>query len=110
MNVLETIKFLVNPERMDELLLKEDLPLDTDVRDFAIYCIGEIDLLAEIKILSDEETDNDIIYEKDGISYICLFDIWHAIDLIENDLELKGKGYSDKMIGDRLIEYRKNDA
>lgn len=44
MNVLETIKFLVNPERMDELLLKEDLPLDTDVRDFAIYCIGEIDL------------------------------------------------------------------
>jgi hypothetical protein len=39
-----------------------------------------------------------------------LFAVDHAIDLIEDDLDLKKKDISNLVIARRLIEYRINDA
>jgi hypothetical protein len=47
---------------------------------------------------------------KEGVKYIQLFAVDHAIDLIEDDLDLKKKDISNLVIARRLIEYRINDA
>jgi hypothetical protein len=57
-----------------------------------------------------EETDDDLIFEKNGLRYIQFFPVDHAIDLIQFDLNLKDRGYSDTEIAKRLLQYRLTDA
>ncbi|MNL35095.1 hypothetical protein D3C87_1571060 [compost metagenome] len=71
--------------------MKEKLHIDSDVEIFEI-----------------ENTNGDIIFEKQGIRYITLFSAYHAAELIEDDLDLKG--YSNSAIAQRLLEYAINDA
>ena len=65
---------------------------------------------SEIKLFEIEETSDYLNYEKDGVKYIQLFPVNSAIDLIESDLNLKGHGFSNEQITQRLVEYGINDA
>lgn len=108
MKLIELIKYLTNPELLEELFLEQGLNIESEV--LLIYMEGDLDLTSDISILEIEETEDDLIFEKDGLQYIQLFPIDYAIDLIEFDLNMKDKGYSDLEIAERLLEYRKNDA
>lgn len=108
MKLIELIKYLTNPELLEELFQEQGLNIESEV--LLIYMEGDLDLTSDISILEIEETEDDLIFEKDGLQYIQLFPIDYAIDLIEFDLNMKDKGYSDLEIAERLLEYRKNDA
>ncbi|WP_343565244.1 hypothetical protein [Sphingobacterium sp.] len=73
MNVLETIKFSENPERLDELYIKMGIPLDSDPEDLGIYCLNTLDLSSEICILNSEESNEELIFDRNGIKYILYF-------------------------------------
>jgi hypothetical protein len=108
MKLINLIEYLVNPHKLDELYLTEKL--NTDSEALLIYMQGALDLASEIKFFAIEETGDHLVYEKDGVQYEQLFPIDYAIELIESDLDLKGKGYSNLQIAKRLLEYRIKDA
>ncbi|WP_413512612.1 hypothetical protein [Myroides odoratus] len=66
-----------------------------------------LSLESSIVIFEIEETDDDLVFEKEEIQYIQLFPVDYAIALIDFDLELKDKGYSNLKIAQMLLEYRK---
>lgn len=108
MKLVELIKYLINPEQLDELYQEQGL--NTESEALLIYLQGDLNLESEITIFEIEETEDDLIFEKEGIQYVQLFPVDYAIELIESDLDLKGKGYSNLEIAQRLLEYRQKDA
>lgn len=108
MKLVNLMAYLLNSDKLEELYEREKL--DTDSEALLIYMKGELSLDSEIKFFEMEETEDDLVYEKSGTKYLQLFPIDDAIELIESDLNLKDKGYSDLEIAERLLEYRIKDA
>lgn len=57
-----------------------------------LYMQGDLILTSDIHILEIEETEDELYFEKEGVQYIQLFPLNHAVDLIEFDLNMKDKG------------------
>lgn len=108
MKLINLIEYLESPDKLEALYVNEKL--NTDSEALLIYMQGALDLESEVKFFAIEETEDDLVYEKDGIRYEQFFPIDYAIELIESDLDLKGKGYSNLEIAKRLLEYRIKDA
>lgn len=108
MKVTELINFLINPEKLEELYQAEGLNPDSEA--FLIYFEGALDLNSDVTFFEIEETEDNIIFEKEGIMYIQFFPLDYAVELIEFDLDLKSKGYSNLVIAQRLLEYRQKNA
>lgn len=108
MKLAELISNLTSSERFKAMY--EELGLNEESEALLIYLKEELDIEADITIFEIEETDDVLLFQKDGIQYIQLFPIAHVIDLIEFDLDLKDKGYSNIEIAQKLVDYRKNDA
>lgn len=108
MKLPELINYLTNPEQLQTIYKEQGLNEESEA--LLIYLKEELDVKADIAIFEIEETDDDLLFQKDGIQYVQLFPIVHAIDLIEFDLDLKDKGYSNLEIAQKLLDYRKSDA
>lgn len=108
MKLEDLIKYLLNPEQLEDLYQEEEI--NTESEALLIYMNGALDLKSEISVFEIEETEDDLVFEKNGEKYFQLFPIDYAIELIESDLELKDKGYSDLEIAKRLLDYRLKDA
>ena len=108
MKLINLIDYLVNSERLEELYIENQLNKNSET--ILIYMHQQIDLESDLEFYTIEECLDEMLFEKDGIKYIQLFPIEHAIYLIENDLDLKNKGLSHLEIASRLLEYRINDA
>jgi hypothetical protein len=108
MNLTNLVKHLLNPKQLEQLYQEQNLNQDSEA--LLIYMNGELELDSEITIFEMEETDDDLIFEKNGLRYIQFFPVDHAIDLIQFDLNLKDRGYSDTEIAKRLLQYRLTDA
>jgi hypothetical protein len=102
------IQYLTNPDLLGSLY--ENLGINSESEALQIYMKNELSLNSEIFIFEIEETKGELIFERDGVKYFELFPVDHAVNLIEFDLQLKEKGYSDLQIAERLLEYRLNDA
>lgn len=108
MNLVELIEYLINPEQLGELYQEQGLNAESEA--LLIYLQDALDLECNIVILGIEETEDDLVFEKEGVQYIQLFPVDYAIELIESDLDLKNKGYSNLEIAQILLEYRRKDA
>ena len=108
MKLVELIKYLIDSEQLNELYQKQRL--NTESEALLIYLQDDLSLESEITIFEIEETEDDLVFEKGGIQYVQLFPLDYAVELIESDLDLKGKEYSDLEIAKRLLEYRQKDA
>jgi hypothetical protein len=108
MKLIELIPYLVHPGLFKELYQEEGLPTESEA--LLIYMKEDLNIESDITIFEIEETEDDLIFEKDGIKYYQLFPVNYAVDLIESDLQLKDNGYSDLEIAQRLLDYRLRDA
>jgi len=108
MKYLEFISYLINPQKLEGLY--EKIGINKESEALLIYMKGALNVASDISLFEIEETDDDLIFEKQGVIYYQLFEIEHAIDLIERDLQLKDRGYSELQIAQRLLDYRVNDA
>ncbi|GGG53298.1 hypothetical protein [Hymenobacter glacieicola] len=86
--------------------VEEQLGLDIETSD--IYMKDKIDIDSELHFFDIEETEEYILYVKDGQEYTELFMLWHAIELIEEYIKLEKLSIKDTAL--RLIEYRIKDA
>ena len=108
MKYVDIIQYLISPKQLDDLYERIGAAKDSEA--LLIYMKGALDLESEIYIFAIEETGDYLIFEKDGCQYYQLFPVGHAVELIENDLDLKNKGYSATEVAQRLLDYRLNDA
>ena len=108
MKLTDLIPYLVNTEQLNDFYSTQKL--NTDSEALIIYMVNDLNIESEVSIFEIEETEDQLIFEKDGVRYIELFPIEHASQLIEFDLNLKRTGFSDIEIAKRLLEYRINDA
>lgn len=108
MKLIDLIKYLTNAEQLDELYQQQGINAESEA--LLIYLQGALNLESEIAIFEIEETEDELVFEKEGIQYVQLFPVDFAMELIESDLDLKDKGYTDLEIGQRLLHYRQKDA
>jgi len=108
MKLVDLIEYLVNPDQLVSLYQREGLNAESEA--VLIYMKDVLALEAEIAFFEIEETEDDLIFEKNGVRYFQLFPIDYAVELIDSDLSLKDKGYSNLEIAQRLLEYRLKDA
>jgi hypothetical protein len=108
MKLIELIDYLIEPNKLGELYVEEQLNVASEA--LLIYMINRLDLDSEIIFFEIEETEDNLLFLKNGIQYVQLFPIEYAIELIESDLNLKDKGYSNSEIANRLLAYRLKDV
>lgn len=108
MKLVELIKYLINADRIKEFC--EEQGLNSESEALLIYMKGILNIDSEVFIFEIEETEDDLVFEKENVRYIQLFPLEYAVELIKEDLDLKDKGYSDLQIAKRLLEYREKDA
>jgi hypothetical protein len=108
MKFLELIGYLTKPERLKDLY--QEIGVNIESEALLIYMIDVLNLKSEITIFEIEKTGDNLIFEKDGEKYFQLFPVDNVVELIESDLQLKDKGFSNLEIAQRLLEYRLNDA
>jgi hypothetical protein len=107
MRLTTIVDYLINPSKLDELYEREGLNSESDT--LLIYMSDTLDIHSEIQFFDMEETEDELVYQKNGMTYVQLFPVEYAIELID-DLDLRGKNYTDSEIARRLIEYRIKDA
>jgi hypothetical protein len=108
MKLTDLMEYLVDPQKLQQLYAEQDLNPKSEA--LLIYMKELLDINSEIQIFEIEETADDVLFKKNGVSYIQLFPVDYAVSLIELDLDLKNRGYSNLEISRRLLEYRLNDA
>ncbi|MDR1714977.1 MAG: hypothetical protein LBS20_03960 [Prevotella sp.] len=108
MKLENLIDYLINPMKLN--ILYKDFNLNLDSEAILIYMQDSLNLESKIFLFEIEETEDYQIYKKDNIEYIQLFPVDYAIELINEDLDLMNKGYSNLAIAERLLQYRINDA
>ncbi|MBK7884941.1 MAG: hypothetical protein IPJ81_15030 [Chitinophagaceae bacterium] len=108
MKLIDLIEYLIEPGKMENLY--QQRKLNTESEALLIYMQNELSLESNIAFFKIEETEDDLKFVKNGLQYVQLFPIDYAIELIESDLDLKNKGYTNLEIAKRLLEYRLKDS
>ena len=108
MKLIDLIEYLVKPEKIENLY--QERKLNTESEALLIYMQNELSLESNIAFFEIEETEDYLQFVKNGLKYVQLFPIDYAIELIESDLGLKNKGYTNLEIAKRLLEYRLKDS
>ena len=108
MQLVDLIPFIINADKLEQFYRLEKLNSESEA--LLIYMKNSLSIESEIKIFGIEETEDELVYEVEGVRYLQLFPIDHAVELISSDLNLIGKGYSDLEIAKRLLQYRAKDA
>ncbi len=108
MKLTQLIPYLLDENNLERIY--DDFNLNKDSEEVIIFMRDQLDIDSEITFFDYEETDGEIEFEKDRVRYIYLFSIDYASELILEDLNLKGKRYTDLAIAQRLLEYRIKDA
>jgi len=108
MKLAEIIRYLTNPNLIEQWFQESNINPETEA--VFICCKEKLDIDSDVCLFTIDETNGDLFFEKNGAKYYELFDVEHAINLIEHDLQLKKREYTDMQIAVRLFEYRLNDA
>lgn len=108
MKLITLISKITDSVGLDQFYVEQKLDVESEA--LIIYMKESLDLDSDVYVFPIEETEDDLVFEKDGVKYIQFFPIEYTLDLIESDLGLKTGAYTDKEIAERLLEYRLRDA
>lgn len=108
MKLIDLIEYLKNSFLLEKLY--ESQKFNSESEAIIVYMKDSISLNSEICFFEIEETEDEMLFEKNGIKYFQFFPIDYAVSLIESDLNLKNNGYSNSEIAERLLSYRIKDA
>jgi len=95
-------------EELDKVYEGLGLRLESECQ--LIYMQGTLGLSSEIIFFEIEETEDDLVFQKKGITYIQLFPLNYTVDLVKSEIDGKDKNYSSIEIAKRLLDYRQRDA
>ena len=106
MKLIDLIPYLRNDNRLKELYIKEKLNLESEA--VLIYMTESLKFESELTFFDIEETEDNLYYKNNGISYVQLFPLNYAVELVNSWLEVQD--LSDQDIAKSLLNYRIKDA
>jgi hypothetical protein len=106
MTLTELVENLSKPDKIEKFIQSITPEIPTEA--LLIYMEGELDLNSKLSFLGIEETDDDLIYENNGVRYVQLFPVEMAIELIQ--MFKPTCNFEIAKICKRLLAYRVNDA
>ena len=107
MNFINFIDYLINPEKLDNLL--SELNVDRESEAFIACLKDSLDVNSEISVFGIEETEGKLEFEKNGNKFIELFPL-EMLEEMTTEYVNTYKNMSHSEIAQRLIDYRINDA
>ncbi|KMQ64583.1 hypothetical protein ACM46_10015 [Chryseobacterium angstadtii] len=107
MDLVNFIDYLINLGKIAVML--SELNVNNESEALIVCFKDSIDLNSEISIFGIEETEGDLIFEKEGNKFVELFPLDMVQEMVEEYVNTY-KGISSYEIGQRLIDYRINDA
>lgn len=108
MKLKDLVPYLREPKKLDRLYA--ELGVDSDSESILIYMKNKITAESDLTLLPIEESEDEMQLRRDGVDFVQLFPVDHAIDLIESDLNLSKTKLSDNEVALRLIKYAQTDA
>ncbi|AZB19729.1 hypothetical protein EG352_19100 [Chryseobacterium indologenes] len=107
MNYVNFVGYLANLDNLDDLYIEFNADSESEA---LIVCLKDsLDMNSEVAIFGIEETDGDLIFEKDENKYVELFPLEMTQEMIEEYINTY-KGISNIKIAESLLNYRINDA
>ena len=108
MKLLDIIDYLRHRDNVGQLY--EKLNLSTKSEAILIYMKDSLDLNSELQFFEIEETQDDLIFKKNNVTYHQLFPVDHIVDILSSYFSDKEKRLDNIGLAKRLLEYRINDA
>jgi hypothetical protein len=106
MKLIDLIPYVRNNYSVKELYVKEQLNLESEV--VLVYMTESLKLESDLKFFDIEETEDELYYKNNGISYIQLFPLDYVIELVNSGLDVQY--LSDQEVAKILLNYRIKDA
>jgi hypothetical protein len=106
MKLEHLIPYLRGPEKLVELYSKESLNSESEA--ILVYMENSLSLGSKISFFDIEDTDDDLNYLCNDVTYIQLLPLDLIKDLIESTLDIQGM--TNREVALRILEYRVNDA
>lgn len=109
MKLIDLVKYLKDDTALERFYFENNINAEDE--SLLAYMEDELHIDSEIHLLSWEETEDEVVIEKDGKRFIQLFPLNLGVEFYSyfEDYFLK-KNYDEKQIANRLLEYRINDA
>lgn len=108
MKLIDIIEYLRQPDNVGQLYKKLNLSANSEA--ILIYMEDSLDLNSELEFFEIEETQDDLIFNKNNVTYYQLFPVDYAVDILNSYFSDKEKGLDNIGLAKRLIEYRINDS
>ena len=107
MNVINFIDYLINPEKLNDLLTKLNVNVESEA---LIVCVKDsLDINSEISIFDIEDTNGQLVFEKEETKFIELFPL-EMVQEMAIEYVNTYEGMLHYEIAQRIIDYRINDA
>jgi hypothetical protein len=109
MKLIDLVKYLKDDTALERFYFENNINAEDESP--LAYMENELHIDSEIHLLSWEETEDEVVIEKDGKRFIQLFPLNLGVDFYSyfEDYFIK-ENYDEKQIAKRLLEYRINDA
>jgi hypothetical protein len=105
MKLVDLIAFLKYPDELERLFIEKKLDMGSEA---IIICMEkELHIDSEIHFFEIEQTEGNLVFERNDIKYIELFPAYHAVEIVESYFPPSD---DNQKIANRLLEYRINDA
>jgi len=108
MKLIDIIEYLSDPTKVGQLY--DTLRLSTDSEAILIYMKNTIDLDSELKFFEIEHTEDQLVFEENGVTYYQLLPLDHAVEILDSYFSDKEKKLDNFGLAKRLLEYAINDA
>jgi len=108
MKLIDIIEYLRDPTKEEQLC--DTLKLSTDSEAILIYMKGTLDLDSELKFFEIEHTQDELVFEENGVTYCQLLPLDHAVEILDSYFSDTEKKLDNFGLAKRLLEYAINDA
>lgn len=109
MKLPELVEYLKSEAHLQRLYQEKNF--DTESEGILVYMKGELSVSSDIYFFSIEDSDDEIVIEKEGIKYYQLFPLELGVELYSYfEVEFAEKNYSEIDKAKRLLKYVVNDV
>jgi len=108
MKLVDLIEYLLEPDRLKRLYQMQGVSQEAiEEDDLCIYMEGSLSLDSPIRFITPQESGDRIHFQKAGIEYVYLLEVYLAVELLE---DIKAQLPSNLDCAKSLLHYAIYDA
>ena len=108
MKLVDLIEYLLEPSKLQRLYQLQGINQEAiEENDLCIYMEGELSLDSPIRFIPPQESGDRIRFQKEGIEYVYLLEVYLAIEFLE---DIQAQLPSNVERAESLLQYALYDA